>query len=57
MEHGYGVTGQVIADKVGLSQPALFKRFGTKQELFMQALSPPDSSSWFGENESFSVNI
>lgn len=42
MENGVGVAVQVIADRVGLSQPALFKRFGTKQALVMQALAPPE---------------
>ncbi len=42
MESGVGVSVQVIADRVGLSQPALFKRFGTKQNLVMQALAPPE---------------
>ena len=32
---------QVIADQVGLSQAALFKRFGTKQNLMLEALAPP----------------
>lgn len=32
---------QLIADKVGLSQAALFKRFQTKEELLFAALAPP----------------
>jgi AcrR family transcriptional regulator len=31
----------VIAERVGLSQAALFKRFGSKQELMLRALMPP----------------
>jgi AcrR family transcriptional regulator len=42
LEHGATVSAQVIADKAGISQPALFKRFGTKEELFLQALAPPE---------------
>jgi len=42
LEHGPKVSTQIIADQAGLSQPALFKRFGTKEELFLQALSPPE---------------
>jgi AcrR family transcriptional regulator len=42
LEHGPNVSTQVIADKAGLSQPAVFKRFGTKEELFLQALAPPE---------------
>jgi AcrR family transcriptional regulator len=36
----------VIAKRVGLSQAALFKRFGTKQGLMMAALRPPTSLPW-----------
>jgi AcrR family transcriptional regulator len=43
LEHGPNVSTQLIADKVGLSQPALFKRFGTKEELFLQAVAPPET--------------
>jgi AcrR family transcriptional regulator len=42
LEHGANVSVQFIADKVGLSQPALFKRFGTKEELFLRAVAPPE---------------
>ena len=45
LEHGPGDSIQVIADRVGLSQPALFKRFHTKEELMLAALLPPDLSS------------
>ena len=41
LEHGVGVSTQVIADRLGVSQPALFKRFGTKKELILAALAPP----------------
>ncbi len=41
-EHGLNVSMQVIADKVGLSQPALFKRFKTKKDLIFAALAPPE---------------
>lgn len=42
LEQGSSVSVQIIADRAGLSQPALFKRFGTKEELFLRALSPPE---------------
>lgn len=41
LEHGPGVSTQVIADRLGVSQPALFKRFNTKEELLISALLPP----------------
>ena len=40
LQHGPQVSPQVIADAVGLSQPALFKRFGTKTRLMFRALVP-----------------
>jgi AcrR family transcriptional regulator len=44
LENGPGVSVQVIADRLGISQPALFKRFNTKEELLVAALMPnPDS--------------
>jgi len=42
LKHGANVSAQIIADRVGLSQPALFKRFGTKEELFLRAVAPPE---------------
>jgi AcrR family transcriptional regulator len=42
LKSGVSVSAQVIADRVGLSQPALFKRFGTKDELVLRALAPPE---------------
>ena len=38
LEHGPAVSTTVIASEVGLSQAALFKRFGTKQNLMLLAL-------------------
>ena len=40
--YGHEVSTQIIADQVGLSQPALFKRFGTKEEMFLRAVAPPE---------------
>jgi AcrR family transcriptional regulator len=42
LEQGINVSTQVIADRVGLSQPALFKRFKTKKDLIIAALAPPE---------------
>jgi AcrR family transcriptional regulator len=44
--HGPAVPTQAIADAVGLSQAALFKRFGTKRELILRALAPPERIAW-----------
>ena len=40
LEHGPGVSTTVIAQRLGLSQAALFKRFGTKDELLRAAMTP-----------------
>ena len=40
LESGPAVSTQTIADRIGLSQAGLFKRFGTKQELMVAALIP-----------------
>jgi len=38
LAHGPSVSTTVIADEVGMSQAALFKRFGTKERLIVTAL-------------------
>ncbi|TNE86678.1 MAG: TetR/AcrR family transcriptional regulator [Deltaproteobacteria bacterium] len=38
--HGPSVATSTIAEMVGLSQAALFKRFGTKEALFVKGLAP-----------------
>jgi AcrR family transcriptional regulator len=40
LEHGASVSTTVIADRLGISQPALFKRFGTKDRLLIAAMRP-----------------
>ena len=46
LEHGPSTPTATIAAEAGLSQAALFKRFGTKQELMVQALMPPEEPPW-----------
>jgi AcrR family transcriptional regulator len=41
LELGPGVSTTVIADRVGMSQAAIFKRFGTKEKLVLAALCRP----------------
>ena len=41
LEHGPGVSTLMIADQIGLSQAALFKRFGTKEQLIVRSLQQP----------------
>lgn len=45
LEHGPSVSTATIAAKLGVSQAALFKRFGTKKELMLSALLP-GSPEW-----------
>ncbi len=40
LTHGIDVSVQKIADTVGISQPAIFKRYGSKQNLIVAALAP-----------------
>lgn len=40
-----------IADKLGISAPAILKRFGSKDALLIKALSPPEDPSWAHEIE------
>jgi AcrR family transcriptional regulator len=48
LEHGFGVSTRVIADRLNISQPALFKRFSTKEELMLRALLPPEQPPLVG---------
>lgn len=43
---GPGVSTTVIAERAGISQASLFKRFGTKEELMIRALIPYDRPPW-----------
>ena len=46
IKHGAQVSTDVIAKELGVSQPALFKRFKTKRELIIEALKPPALPPW-----------
>lgn len=41
LEHGPGVSTHMIAEKIGMSQATLFKRYGTKEKLMVEALTRP----------------
>jgi AcrR family transcriptional regulator len=51
LEHGPGVSTSAIAEELGVSQAALFKRFKTKQALMVEALAPDDRPPWIAEVE------
>lgn len=46
LEHGPSVATDVIAERLGVSPQALFKRFQNKQELMLTALVPDGQPSW-----------
>lgn len=46
LEQGPAVSLDVVAEKLGVTGPALIKRFGTRQNLMLAALRPPDVWPW-----------
>jgi AcrR family transcriptional regulator len=52
VERGPAVSLDVIARRVGLTSPALLKRFGSRQELMIAALRPSDPPAWVRDLES-----
>jgi len=46
IERGPAVSLDVIAGRVGVTSPALLKRFGSRQELMIAALRPSDPPAW-----------
>jgi AcrR family transcriptional regulator len=46
LERGPSVSLDVVAERLGVTTPALLKRFGTRQELMVSALKPPDHPAW-----------
>lgn len=49
VEHGPAVSLDVIARRVGLTPPALLKRFGSRRNLMIVALRPSDPPGWVRE--------
>ena len=46
LEHGPSVSTDVIAEQLGVSSQALFKRFHNKHELMMAAITPCAQAPW-----------
>lgn len=46
LEQGPSVSTDVIADSLGVSSQALFKRFGSKRDLMLAAIRPPAVPPW-----------
>ena len=51
LEFGPQVSTKVIAERVGISQPAVLKRFGSKRKLIIRALCPDGPPPWFEKLE------
>src|SRR4051812_22089390 len=49
LERGAMVSLDVVAERLGVTSPALLKRFGNRQELMLKALLPPESPAWMAE--------
>lgn len=45
-EHGPSVSTDVIAEQLGVSPQALFKRFRNKHELMLAAIAPSEQAPW-----------
>ena len=46
LKHGPSVPTDVIADQLGVSPQALFKRFHSKQDLMLAAIAPSGKAPW-----------
>lgn len=46
LERGPNVSLDVVAERLGVSTPAILKRFGTRQELMVAALKPAEHPAW-----------
>lgn len=51
IERGPAVSLDVIAERVGVTSPALLKRFGSRQDLMIAALRPSDPPAWVRDLE------
>lgn len=48
-EHGPKVSLDSVAAKLGVTQPALLKRFGSRQSIMLAALMPPTEPPWVAD--------
>jgi AcrR family transcriptional regulator len=54
LEFGFGAPSSEIARRAGVSEGTIFKRFRTKEELFVAAVGLPDGALWFEKAETMS---
>lgn len=45
-KHGSQASVDLVAKRLGLSPPAIFKRFGTKRNLLLESIRPPKVLPW-----------
>ncbi|MEO1171302.1 MAG: helix-turn-helix domain-containing protein, partial [Myxococcota bacterium] len=46
VDDGPAASTSKVADLLGVSQAALFRRFGSKERLLIEALAPPQTPAW-----------
>jgi AcrR family transcriptional regulator len=46
LEHGPSVSLDLVAGRLGVTSPALLKRFGSRQTLMIESLKPPEEPPW-----------
>ena len=49
LEQGPGVSLDLVAERLGVSTPAILKRFGSRRALILAALRPPEELPWTRE--------
>lgn len=49
LEYGYGGSTLEIAERAGISEASIFKRFSTKERLFFASMGVPDVPGWVSE--------
>jgi AcrR family transcriptional regulator len=54
LQQGFGASTREIAQRAGISEASIFKRFSTKEELFFASMGIPEKPLWVQELESFS---
>ncbi|WP_341525787.1 helix-turn-helix domain-containing protein [Nostoc sp. UHCC 0302] len=54
LQQGFGASTLEIAQRAGISEASIFKRFSTKEELFFAAMGIPEIPPWVNEMESLS---
>lgn len=46
LQQGFGASTLEIAERAGISEASIFKRFSTKEELFFASMGIPEKSPW-----------